>query len=70
MINELHMESLKADFKGNMKGTKLMLNSQSVEGQVMTGNKTVEAVEECTYLGQAIRANQAHEREIRRLGME
>ncbi len=36
----------------------------------MIGNEALELVEEYTYLGQMVSANPAHEKEIRRIGME
>ncbi len=50
MINDLHRESLKVNFK--MKKTEIMHNNHVVRGQVMTANEALELVEEYIYLGQ------------------
>lgn len=54
----------------NMKKTKIMLNNQLVGWQVMTGNETLEIVEECMYPGQKGSSNSESEKLIiKRIGM-
>ncbi len=54
----------------NMKKTKVMFNNQLAGQQIMIGNETLERVEEYIYLGEAVSANPAHDREIKRkIGM-
>ncbi len=70
MISDLHRESLKVGLKMNMKKTKIMYNKHLTGRQIMIGNEALELVKEYKYLGQMVRANPAHEKEIkRRIGM-
>ncbi len=70
IIEELNRESLKVGLKMNMKNSKVMFNNQLAEQQIMIVIETLESVEEYIYLGQAVSANTAQDREIkRRIGM-
>ncbi len=69
MMSDLHRESLKVDLKMNMKNTKIMYNKHLIGREMMIANEALELLEECTYLGQVVSANPAHEKEIRRIGM-
>ncbi len=54
----------------NMNKIKAMFNNQLPRQQIMIGNETLKRVEEYIHLGQTVRANPEHDREIkRRIGM-
>ncbi len=69
MISDLHRNSLKVGLKMNMKKTKIMYNKHLLGGQIMTGSKALELVEEYACLRQIVGGNPSHEKDIRRIGM-
>ena len=70
MMEDINRESLKVGLKMNRKKTKIMFNNIVRPQQIKIEDEVIEAVDEYIYLGQAIKANPDHSREIkRRIGM-